>query len=233
MMKKYLFLLFCCLYSLFVHSQIQYDWEQWTSVGLKRTFKNNISLDCNYQIRFDHDMRVFKSSYISAGLGYKLNKYVSFDVSYRYATNNSRDMHRFSGAIILNYKYKKLEFTLRNMYQNERFFFVRVTDIRYAPQNVIRERLQIAYSIIKPLKIYISSEASFRLDPNFPIFFRLRSIAGIDYKIKKSHTIGIAYMFQPDFPTTSIMQAITAEYTLDIPDWKKIKKVFKPKQKKN
>jgi hypothetical protein len=231
-MKKTL-QLFCLIFiAQFAYSQLQYDWENWTSVGVKKNFKKNISWDLGCQVRFDHDISTFKSSYISTGLGYKLNKYVSFDLSYRYATNQYRDLHRFSGSVILTYKYKKFEMNLRNMYQNEREYFNNRYEKGHEPQNAIRERLQLSYSIKKSIKPYISAEQFFRIYPNRIDPFRLRLIAGVDFKIKKLHTLGIAYMYQPNFPTTQVMQAITLEYTYEIPSWKKIKKAFNKKDSK-
>lgn len=225
--------LFCLIFiTQLVYSQLQYDWENWTSIAVKKDFKHNLSWDLGYQVRFDHDISTFKSSYISTGLGYKLNKYVSFDLSYRYATNQNRDLHRFSGSVILTYKHKKFEMNLRNMYQNEREYFNNRYEKGHEPKNTIRERLQLSYSIIKPIKIYVSAEPFFRIYPTQITTTRIRTIAGIDFKIKKLHTLGIAYMYQPNFPTTQVMQAITLEYTFEIPSWKKIKKAFNKKDSK-
>ena len=231
-MKKIVLVICLFLITQISFSQISYDWENWTSIGIKKDFKHNFSWDFGYQIRFDQGISHFKSSYISTGFGYKLNKYVSFDLSYRYATNNFRDLHRFSTALILTYKYKKLELNLRNMIQNEREYFNSTYENGHTPQNYLRERLQISYAIIKPIKFYVSAEHFFKLSVNNIQMNRIRSIAGIDFKIKKLHTFGVAYMFQPNFPNTQIMQAVTLEYTYEIPSWKKIKKAFHSKHNK-
>ncbi len=231
-MKKNHLLIILLFISIVSKSQVQYDWENWTSIGVKKNFKHNFSWDLGYQIRFDQNISSFKSSYISTGLGYKLNKYVSFDISYRYATNYYRDLHRFSTAINLTYKYKKLELNLRNMIQNEREYFNSTYENGHTPQNYLRERLQISYTVIKPIKLYVSAESFFKFSNTNIQMNRIRTIAGADFKIKKLHTLGLAYMFQPNFPNTEIMQAVTLEYTYEIPTWKKIKKAFHSKSNK-
>jgi len=220
------------IYSL-SYAQIQHDWELWTTIGIKKNFKKHFSWDASYQIRADHDMHAFKSSYISSGITYELNKYVAFDLSYRYATNYTRDLHRFSGSLILSYKYKKIEFSLRNMYQNEREYFNSTYELGHTPQNFLRERLQITFAIRKPLKIEISAEPFLFLSNSGIDLSRLRCIASINYKFYKYHSINLGYLIQPNFPFTKLTQAITLEYTYNIPDWKKLKKIFKPKSKKS
>ncbi len=230
-MKKILSLFFILFAYCISYAQIQYDWELWATVGIKKNFKKHFSWDASYQIRADHDMQAFKSSYISSGLTYELNKYVAFDLSYRYATNNTRDLHRFSGSLILSYKYKKIEFTLRNMYQNEREYFNARYEVGHTPQNFLRERLQITYAIKKPLKIEISAEPFLLLTNRGVTLSRIRCIASINYKFLKYHSINLGYLAQPNLPFTKLTQGITLEYTYTIPDWKKLKKIFKPKSK--
>lgn len=231
-MKK-LFSVYCLvLFSFSGFSQLQYDWENWTTIGVKKDFKKNFSWDANYQIRFDHDLSAFKSSYISTGIGYKVNKYVSFDLSYRYATNAYRDMHRFSGALLLSYKVKKIEFTLRNMVQNEREYFNARYEKGHEPLTSLRERLQISYSIIKPIKLYVNSEVFFSLQNTGISTARFRCVGGVDFKIKKNHTLSPAYLIQANFPVKQIVQGVLFEYTYELPSWKKVKKVLSNKKNK-
>ncbi|MEI6312124.1 MAG: DUF2490 domain-containing protein [Bacteroidota bacterium] len=231
-MKKILSLFFILIVYSISYAQIQHDCELWATVGIKKNLKKHFSWDASYQIRADHDMQAFKSSYISSGITYDLNKYVAFDLSYRYATSYIRDLHRFSGSLILTYKYKKIEFSLRNMYQNEREYFHTRYEVGHTPQNFLRERLQITYAIKKPLKIEISAEPFLLLSNRGISLNRVRCIASINYKFFKYHSINLGYLSQPNFPFTKLTQAITVEYTYTIPDWKKLKKFFKPKSKK-
>jgi len=229
----WILILFISFISIKVTSQTyQPTWESWTSVELKKDFKKGFSADAQYQIRFDHDISTFKASYLSAGLYYKLNKYVSFLLGYRFATNIYTDQHRFSGGINLKYGVKKWDFELRLVYQNDRANFNKHFLDYHKPDQIIRARFTISKTFKKHYEVYASCEPFLFVSNKVTEITRVRSMVGFKYNFKKYHSIDIAYLFQPDINKNRPLwtNAINIGYQFKLPKWKKMVSKKKKKQ---
>lgn len=91
------------------------------------------------------------------------------------------------------------------------------TDIKPAKdRHLLRSRLQIEYNIKgRPLTPYASYEITNELD-NAMRYDKSRICAGIDWKIRKTHVIGLGYLFQAgpdDDEGAGKLHAIKIDYT--------------------
>ncbi len=203
----------------------QSEWQSWTAVGLKKDFKKGFSIDAQYQIRFDHDISTFKASYLSAGLNYKLNKYLSFMVGYRFATNIHDDQHRFSAGIDLKYGKKKWDFDLRLVYQNDIASFNQHFLDYHQPKQNIRARFTLSKTFKKHYEVYASCEPFIAISNKVTEISKIRNMIGFKYDFKKYHRLDIAYLFQPDVNTNhpTWTNALNISYEFELPKWKKFK----------
>ena len=207
--------------------QYRNDAQLWAGIQLNKDLPKRFSISAQYQARFDNGILHFKAMYVYASVDYELvKKYLSAGIEYRYSTSNKRDLHRFGFSVTGKYKYKKIAFSGRVVYQREHEYFSTSYENGHEPTNYIRTRFQIKWDFKKRWCAYISFEPFIRISNKFNNIDRVRNTAGLDWEFVKTHHVNLFYNFQPDInqKTPEMAHIIGLNYTWDIPDFNKKKK---------
>lgn len=223
--KKCLLLFLFSSLAICTYAQYNQDLQLRTGVKFSKTFKKDYTFSAQYQVRAGNFLTNFRGSFITLGFEYKVNKYFSAEVGYRYSTSNIRDSHRFFVSGIGKYKFGDFTLTSRLTYQRQHPYFNNTYESGNEPTNYIRNRTQLKWDFVKHWDTYISIEPFYLISNEFKGCDRVRTIAGLDYTFKKNHTINLWYMFQPDVNQANpdMVHAIGLMYEWDIPKFKKKK----------
>ncbi|MBK7148484.1 MAG: DUF2490 domain-containing protein [Bacteroidetes bacterium] len=222
--------LFILLFSVAVLQAQDYRHEAglWTGVQLNLDLPKNFSFSTQYQLRLDNDLYRVRGSYISGALQYDiLKKYLSAEVEYRYRTSRWGDQHRFGIGLTGKYKYKKVSFSLRTVYQRGHEYFNSSYEPGHEPTNYLRNRFQVKLDLKKRFELFASGEPYVRFSNKYNGVDRFRSIAGVGWEFVKTHHLQVFYLHQFTIGRRNpAMQHNTGiSYSWDVPKfWKKPKK---------
>ena len=200
----------------------------WTGAQLNFDLPKNFSFSAQYQLRLDRDFYRVRGSYFSGALQYDIHKnYLSAEVEYRYRTSRWGDQHRFGIGLTGKYKYKKVSFSLRSVYQRGHEYFNSSYEPGREPTNYLRNRFQVKLDLKKRVELYASVEPYVRFSNKFNGVDRFRSIAGVGWEFIKTHHLQVFYLNQFSIGRKNpVMQHNTGiSYSWDVPKfWKKSKK---------
>lgn len=217
-----LFVLFCFT-GLYAQEEVQ-DIQLWTGIQFNKDLPKRFSISAEYQLRLDNNVSSVKGSYFSAGVGCEIiKKYLSAQFEYRYVTSTQNDRHRFGFGLTGKYKYQKITFSDRLVYQREHEYFNSRYENGHEPTNYLRNRFQVKYDLPKRFALYVSVEPFIRFSNKFNNVDRVRSIVGADWEFVKNHTFTLFYLFQADVNVKKpgMGHAFGLNYTWDIPKFKK------------
>lgn len=209
-------------------AQKTYEQESqlWTGIALNKDLKKNWQLGVQYQVRLDENISRFKGSYFFVNPSYRINKYLSTELEYRYVTSYEQDLHRLGIGLTGRYKKKKWVFTNRLIFQKEYEYFNDSYQDGHKPTSYLRNRFRVNYTISKRLAINISSEPFFKLSYKGNKMDRIRNMISVEYDFSKRHKIQLGYIFQPEINQSSpkMTHIPVVMYQYDIPKFKKKKK---------
>ncbi len=208
--------------------EFRHDAGFWSAVQLNFDLPKNFSFSAQYQLRLDQNLLRVRGSYFSGALQYDIHKkYLSAEVEYRYRTSRWGDQHRFGIGLTGKYKYKKVSFSLRTVYQRGHEYFNSSYESGHEPTNYLRNRFQVKLDLKKRVELYASVEPYVRFSNKFNGVDRFRSIAGVGWEFIKTHHLQVFYLNQFTIGRRNpVMQHNTGiSYSWDVPKfWKKSKK---------
>ncbi len=224
---RFLFLLLVSV-AMLPAQDYRHDAGLWTGVQLNLDLPRNFSFSTQYQLRLDNDLYRVRGSYFSGSLQYDIiKKYLSAEVEYRYKTSRWGDQHRFGIGLTAKYKYKKVSFSLRSVYQRGHEYFNSSYESGHEPTNYLRHRLQVKLDLKKRFELFASVEPYVRFSNKYNGIDRFRSIAGVGWEFVKTHHLQLFYLNQFSIGRKNpAMQHNTGiSYSWDVPKfWKKNKK---------
>ncbi len=219
MTKKLVFvLLLICTSSI---SFSQDDFGIWYSITAEKKLVKNLGLDLDANVRTFNNASKIEEAFFDIGLSYKLNKYLSAAVSYRFTEFKENDdmfhpRHKWFADLRGKLPLGDFDLSARFRFQQRyKTYFEDENDKE--SKEVGRIKLKMSYNIPSfPVNPYISTELF------FPMFSRLervveknRFMAGIEYKISKKNSLELEYMFQRDyFPDISDINVVSICYNL-------------------
>jgi opacity protein-like surface antigen len=177
------------------------DFGIWYEIQADYSIIKGLRFDLETSLRTDQDASNIESFYLEPGIRYKLNKYLSAGVYYRYIEQKEKDdafhaRHRWFFQVKGDLPVKR--FTLSARYRLQEQFKTYIED----PEDEIpvwghRLRLELDYDIKGlPLKPYTSAEIySQPSEQNETLADRWRYVAGAEYTFLKKHTIGLEYVY--------------------------------------
>lgn len=199
----------------------QDDFGIWYSIAAEKKLVKNLGLDLDANLRTFNNASKMEEAFFDIGLSYKLNKYLSAAVSYRFTEfrENDEQFHpRHKWFADLKGKLPLGDFDL-----SARFRFQQRYKTYFEDENdkeskeAGRIKIKMIYNIPSfPVNPYISTELFF---PMFTLSERTveknRFMAGIEYKITKKYSLELEYMFQRDFfPHISDINVVSICYNL-------------------
>ncbi len=200
------------------------DFGIWTSAEVKKKIFPGFDASVEGEFRTRDGVNNVERWSAAAGVAYRFNPYLKADLGYTFIykhrpgeTTSKGNLvssywsprHRLSVSLTGSYKWKRLEFSLRERYQ---FTHRKSTsaskydgddgsqkddeEIRGKSMNVLRSRLQVEWDIKKsPFSPYASCELYHSMDDSWELC-KTRLTIGTGYKINKKHSIDVFYRFQ-------------------------------------
>ncbi len=219
-MKKHHKILFLLLISLATQAQkkSEVDFQTRPAITLNLDLPKGFEVSTQYRAKFNENSSNFRGSYLYLDVDKKINKYLSAGVGYRFGLVNGEKFNRFSGSLEGKYKYKKLTFSLRELYQTQ--YQIVSDDDEGTAENYLRSRFGVKYAITKKLDFGISTEPFMhKKDGVFETDF-WRNRAGITYEYMKNKSVNLFYIWQPDvnkkYPDTKNIVGINFIFGLKV-----------------
>ena len=235
-MKKYILAgLLCCSSAVLLLAQsTRYrDVQSRNDIALRLDLPKNFSANIQYQIRFIDNISSIGGHYGSLSLGYKLNKYLSFDADYRlaYFPSNDPTVNRFGLSLTGRYKYKKFTPSIRIL--SQRSFAHFLTDETEVVRQTLRTRAELEYEINKHVNVSLSTEPFWRFKNTGNYFWRLRNMASVGWEYKKRQRVSANIMWQSEYnrnaPQDILAFGLSWDYSMKIKSHKKKHKKNKSK----
>lgn len=203
MLKRYLLsAVIVCISTIQLFSQSQ-DLEVWNSIKIEKKLIKKLNASLSLGSRFNENVSKVKLFHSDLGLSYSLDKYIKFDIGYRFIRQqtdimlrNYNNRHRFTASITLKQKVKRFKIAFRTRYQSKYDEFFTNED-SHMPTNYNRNKFTLGYNIKKnPISPFLAFEFFYRLNTDHNDINKLRSYAGINYKINKRSSFDIIYFIQ-------------------------------------
>ncbi len=203
----------------------------WLQFQVSKELPKNFTLGLQYRLKVENQFSQFRSGGIYGYVSYKVNKYLSTQVLYKYYTSRFKDEHTFFASLTTGYKYKDFKISLRGAYQRTYEYFSDRYQPGHEPINQWRNRLMLRYDVHKDWNVYISAEPYLLFDARSIMLQKIRASTGVNWNFAKYSTVNLFYTFQPKFdgkrPENEHILGLSFE--VDLP--KKFKKKKKGKGK--
>ena len=170
---------------------VENNYKTRTSVELSFKPIKNFKLNFIPELRFDENFSLDKYLF-DAEVVYKPIKFLSFDASYRLGGNirDNKDteyFNRFAISATASKKFDRFEPSFRLRYSND-------ADDDLVNENFLRYKLLLNYDIQNSkLTPFVGVEAFHELAD--AEIYKMRYIAGLDYKLFKNNYLGLNYKF--------------------------------------
>lgn len=222
MMKNRLSLLcfFIVIYFQSAHCQDK-DFGIWYGLDGEYSITKNLSLKAETMLRTNNNASAFDEAFLETGITYKLNKYLSVGAFYRLTDKQEKNdeyyiNHKIFEEVKGTLPVKDLVFSLRFRLQEQiKTYFNKESDKETEYQ--VRFKFKALYKVPDfPVDPYITYETfSVVFTSSDRLVAKNRFEAGLEYKIAKKQSIGLAYIFERDFqPHLTDMNIISAGYSV-------------------
>jgi hypothetical protein len=217
MIKKYAIIL-ALFYPLYLFGQ-QKDFGIWYDIGLEKKITKKIDVNFNGVLRTYGNASQTDQFYLESGLSYKVNKYISAALNYRWIYKHEEgpvfySRHRWFTDVKLSYPLNRLKFSARFRYQNQ-YKSNYENDKDKIAEHYGRIKATCFYNVPAfPVNPYISLEYFYPLFNKEKTFAdKKRSAIGIEYGLNKKNTVNLEYIFQRDYlPQLSDIHIISVNY---------------------
>lgn len=179
------------------------DASLWLGVNIEKKISKKINLSFSNQTRFDRNFSRYRMGYQDLGFEYRLLKFLNIQGDYKLIHRQLLDesfsiRHQFNLALVLNKNFGLWSMTFRNRWQCQ-FKDVYSSEDGKIPQWVNRNKLTLKYDFNKRIQGFVSSELNYIFRPvQEAKWDRVRSSAGLEYKITKHSSVELYYTFQRD-----------------------------------
>ena len=191
---------FLLIFSLSLASQ-NTDFGAWYGFNTDFKVEKGLKADFEASIRTDQNASHIETFYFEPGLRYKISRNFSAGLYYRFIEQDENDgkfhpRHRLSFQLKGDLPLGRFTFSARYRIQEQIRTYIRSSDDEL-PEWYHRLRIQADYNVPSiPLTPYASVELhSMLFSPNDIQIEKMRYTVGLDYTIKKKHTIGLAYIY--------------------------------------
>ncbi|WP_435353442.1 DUF2490 domain-containing protein [Emticicia sp. SJ17W-69] len=216
-MKKYLKIFILLFISIATQAQkSEVDFQTRPAITLNLDLPKGWEVSSQYRAKFNENSNNYRGSYLYLDVDKKLNKYLSAGVAYRFGLVDGEKFNRFSGSLEGKYKYKKLTFSLRELYQTQHQIIS--DDDEGTAENYLRTRIGVKYAVTKKIDFGISTEPFMhKKEGVFETDF-WRNRIGFTYEYMKNKSVNLYYIWQPDvnkkYPDTKNIVGINFIFTI-------------------
>lgn len=174
------------------------DVEGWTGIGLNFKFPGKWDLGMDYQLRSDSNVSRYKGSYFTPETSFKLSKKLKAIANFRYASTKNGNSSRIGVGMEYAEKFKKWKLEFRPQLQ----YTVRYAndgDVSNQSKWILRTKIGMEHALSKKLEAYASIEPYFTFDKTEYFIDNIRNTIGLKYEYKKNNTLGLFYIYRPDY----------------------------------
>ncbi len=187
------------------------DAALWLGIGLEHKLSKKFEAAINLQTRLNNNVTQAGTYYTYATLGYKLSKNIKVAAGYGFRKVGNPDesygnWHRMFFDINLKKDFGRWELAYRNRTQ------MRMKDL-YSSEDgsaakwVNRNRLQVQYTLSKQTNLFVAEEVYYTFSPLATQgLSRLRTNAGIDYKLNRSSKIQAVFIYRHELNAKNIAE---------------------------
>lgn len=167
----------------------------WTGISVERKLSDNLKFNFDQQFRWNKLDIQNRSSFLEAGLKYRISKHFNTKLQYRYtARNDQRNIQRFTLDLGTKWKIKPvdhLSLKLRTRFQN--------ATVSYTGQQItyLRNRASLEYEFAKKWETSISYENFFRLNQRNEIRAH-RYRWKLNYEFSKRLNMDLFFQFEQE-----------------------------------
>lgn len=195
------------------------DFIGWTSIGLEKKINKKISIEGEFQLRYNNNARNLNGYYYSADFKYKVNKKWRALLQSRYKASNDQDVLRLGGGLNYDFKIKNLKIDIRQLYQADIRMYKLSGDFNHPIRHQLRSRLKFDYELNKKLNASLSPEAYWRFDEGELYLARMRYSIGLDYEFINNTNVQIQYLVQPNYHPAGFLDELDYILSLGL-NWK-------------
>lgn len=193
-MKKGLLIFFAIFSLSFVKAQ-SFDGGMLVGAEMQKSVKS-WSFSLGGEVRFNQWVTNYDRGKLELDVGYSCwKKRIKISVGYDYINKHDKEnafyhRHRVNLSLGIGEKFGRFKLSYRAKFQTTFYDFQRES-VRFNPKIYMRNRMELTYSIPKrPIKLFCSGEFFWRLyHPEKNIIDEVRAIVGVDYKVRKGHTL--------------------------------------------
>jgi hypothetical protein len=199
------------------------DFGIWYSGNVSYEFLKNTEIGVEACLRTNMNASHIDQFFISSGVSYKFNKYVSLSGNYRWilkdeAYNLYFSRHRFYTDLKLSYPINNFKLSTRARFQTQYKQYADEAKDKL-PDYYCRIKAQVFYNWpFSPINPYVSVEWFYPLN-NYAVKYanQKRLAGGIEYKFNKRHSIDAEFIFQREYlPGVSDMGILSFSYNLEL-----------------
>jgi len=201
-MNKIIFICLALLLCSSVYAQSD-DFGVWTTIEAKKKLLPGLEASIEGDFRTRDDLGTVDRWSGAAGLSYRIWSFLKVGGDYTFIRFNHTKRgwetgHRYNLYATGSYRWNRLNFSLRERYQQTYRKDVSVTAKRANPKKILRSRLQMSYDIKKSaFEPYASMELFHKLnDPQNNGLDKIRYTFGTEYKLNKKNAFQIYYRYQ-------------------------------------
>ncbi|MBO4655904.1 MAG: DUF2490 domain-containing protein [Bacteroidales bacterium] len=193
-MKKALLIIFFILSASFLAAQ-SFDGGLLVGAEAQKSVRS-WTFSIGGEIRTNQWVTIYDRGKLQADIGYSCwQKRIKISIGYDYINKHSQEdafyhRHRVNLSLGIGEKFGRFKLSYRAKFQTT-FYDIQRESVRFNPKIYMRNRVELTYSFYgKPVKLFCSGEFFWRLyHPDKNIIDEVRVIAGVDYKVRKGHTL--------------------------------------------
>jgi len=205
------------------------DVQGWYGAGLKLDLPKKWAVNFDYQSRFYNNLKTYNGSYISLGFSKKIISLIELMAEYRLSLVQKGTYHRYSLGGELSKDIRKVELSLRMLFQNQLQDFDDATKDN-DNSNYWRARFGVKYRFLKRFDLYASVEPIIKFGGRY-FLDNWRNTVGIKARIFPGAKIDLYYIYRPDYAKsynrTFHVIGLNVDYTLKLGKKKASKKKSK------
>lgn len=227
MAKKLLILLITLGLNFSAMAQAISDAGLWNTIKVNKKINKKLSLFLTEEYRVKENISQTNLLFTELGVVIKPLKFLKTSASYRFTEKYMKNKtftyrHRFVINLTFKQKFGNVSLSYRQRIQTE-YSSIYTSETGNIPAWYYRHKVGIKYKLDKPLTPYIAAEIRYQIydhsaQESNMLFDRNRYVAGVDYKLNKKNSIGLYYLFQNNYNTSTRKKTyiIGIEYTLSL-----------------
>ena len=171
----------------------------WASINVEKKLTSKFALTLTEEARMNENISELGTAFSEIGATYKIKKYISIGVSYRFIQHRRVDdfysfRHRYMIDLVLKKKIKKFAFTLRERFQTQ-YADLNSSENGKVPDYYLRNKLTVKYDFDKKYTPFIAAELFYQLsNQKGNEIDNTRYSAGFEYKFNKKVSVDLFYL---------------------------------------